>query len=98
MMKRKPAGRKSAAKKPAGKKPAGKGKRKMPPELLERFKGKSGAKKDENTAGMRKKGMPAGKKAAKAEAAGEKSGAGKRKGTARGTGMMSPRRGTSNKK
>jgi len=91
---------KPAAKKAAGKKPADKKKRggKMPPELLDRFKGKSGAKKDENTAGMRKKGMPAGKKAAKAEAAGEKSGAGKRKGTARGTGMMSPRRGTSAKK
>ena len=92
-MKRKPAGKKPAAKKPAAKKKSGK----MPPELLERFKKKS-AKKDGNTAGMSKKGMPAGKKAAKAEAAGQKSGADKRKGTARGTGMMSPRRGTSAKK
>ena len=41
MMKRKPAGKKTAAKKPAAKKKSGK----MPPELLERFKGKSAAKK-----------------------------------------------------
>ena len=36
--------------------------------------------------------------AAKAEAKGQKSGADKRKGTARGTGMMSPKKGTSAKK
>ena len=72
----------------------------MPPELLERFQKKSSKAKDGNTAGMKKgKGMPtAGRAAGKAEAKGEKSGADKRKGTPRGTGMMSPKKGASSKK
>ena len=95
MMKRKPAAKKTAAKKPAAKKKSGK----MPPELLERFKGKSAAKKDGNTAGMKKKGgMPAGKAGAKAEARGMKAGADKKKGATRGSGMMGMKRGSSAKK
>ena len=57
MMKRKPAGKKTAAKKPAAKKKSGK----MPPELLERFKGKSAAKteaKGERAGADKKKGAP----------------------------------------
>jgi hypothetical protein len=96
MMQRKSAAaKKSAAKKPAAKKKSGK----MPPELLERFKSKSASKnKDGNTAGMKKKGIPTGPKNAKDEAKGQRSGADKRKGTPRGSGMMSPRKGTSTKK
>ena len=97
MMKRQPAA-KTGGKKPVGKKKTAadfskekKSKRggKMPPELLERFKGKAGAKKDGNTAGMKKKGgLPAGKAGAKAEAKGEKRGADKKKGATRGSGML----------
>ena len=93
MMKRKPAA-KTGGKKPVSKKKSGK----MPPELLERFKKKSGAKKDGNTAGMKKGGMPAGKAGAKAEAKGMKRGADKKKGAARGSGMMGMKKGSSAKK
>ena len=57
MMKRKPVAKKAAAKKPAAKKKSGK----MPPELLERFKGKSAAKaeaKGEKAGADKKKGAP----------------------------------------
>ena len=57
MMKRKPVAKKAAAKKPAPKKKSGK----MPPELLERFKGKSAAKaeaKGEKAGADKKKGAP----------------------------------------
>ena len=80
---------KPAAKKPAAKKKSGK----MPPELLERFKKKSAAKKDGNTAGMKKKGgLPAGRAGAKAEARGMKAGADKKKGAPRGSGMKGMKR------
>ena len=101
-MKRRPASK--SAKKPANRKPGSEKKRggKMPPELLDRFQKKSGKGKDKdlNTAGMKKgKGMPAaGRPAGKAEAKGERSGADKRKGTPRGTGMMTPKKGASSKK
>ena len=56
MMKRKPVAKKAVAKKPAAKKSG-----KMPPELLERFKGKSAAKaeaKGEKAGADKKKGAP----------------------------------------
>ena len=85
MMNRRPAAKKAAAKKPAAKKSG----KKMPPELLERFKKKSATKKDGNTAGMKKSGgMPSGKAGAKAEAKGVKAGADKKRGATRGSGMM----------
>ena len=81
MMRRKPAAKKTAAKKPAAKKS---GSNKMPPELLERFKKKSGAKKEER----------AEKRNARTEAKGERAGADKKKGGPKDAKMMGMKKGS----